>query len=432
MATILKSTKKERIGWYIYDWANSAFSTTVVTVFMGPYLSQIASNAATDGYVYPFGIKVFVEALYPYIVSLSVALQVLLLPFIGAIIDQYGYKKQMLAFFAILGSLATISLFNLQGTNYIYGSLVFLVANLSFGASMVAYNSFLADIAEEKWRDKVSSIGWGVGYLGGGLLLLINLIIFSNAESLFSGNPKEMAIRISIASAGVWWLLFSFFPLYRLKNSNSENRPEKKNLLANLNQLIRTIRGLKHNKNILFFILAFIFYNEGVQAVVVMAAQFAQRELGISSETIIVAILMVQFVAFLGAISFINVAREIGSQRTIYLLIGIWITAIFFAYFFLDTVEEFFLLGALIALGMGGIQSLSRSLFSKLVPQNRQGEFFGIYELSEKGSSLLGPMAFALAMEFTHSYRFGILSLAIFFVIGIVFLRFVKTNESAT
>lgn len=430
MSTILKSTKKERIGWYLYDWANSAFSTTVVTVFMGPYLSQVASNAAVDGYVYPFGIKVFVEALYPYIVSISVAFQVLLLPFIGAVIDQYGYKKQMLALFAIIGSLATIALFNLQGSNYIYGSIMFLIANLSFGASMVAYNSFLADIAEEKWRDKVSSIGWGIGYLGGGLLLLINLIMFSYADSLFSGNPKEMAVRVSLASAGVWWLLFSFFPLHRLKNRQLVNSPEKKNLFSNLNQLIRTIKGLKHNKNILYFILAFLFYNEGVQAVVVMSAQFAQRELGLSSDTVIIAILMVQFVAFFGALSFVNVAREMGAKQTIFMLIGLWIAAILFAYFFLDTVEEFFLLGALIALGMGGIQSLSRSLFSKLVPHSRQGEFFGIYELSEKGSSLLGPMAFALAMEFTHSYRFGILSLAIFFIIGFIFLKFVKTNES--
>lgn len=431
MAEIVKSTKKERLGWYIYDWANSAFSTTVVTVFIGPYLTSVAANASVDGYVYPLGIKVFVESFYPFLISLSVALQLLLLPIIGALVDHLNIKKQLLGIFTLIGSLATMALFYLQGNNYLFGGLMFLIANICFGAAMVVYNSFLIELAEDKWRDKVSSIGWGIGYLGGGLLLLINLLIFNFADSLFPTNPQEMAIRVALASAGVWWMLFSIFPMLWLKNHKIDEFPiEPKKIILSIGKLKETMKDLKNHKNALLFLLAFIFYNDGVQAVIVMSAQFAQREIKLSSDIIISAILMVQFMAFLGALLFDYVSRPLGSKSTIYILIFIWCLAVIFAYFFLDTAEEFFILAGVIAIGMGGIQALSRSLYSKLIPPDKQGEYFSIYELSEKGSSLLGPMAFGIAMEFTHSYRFGILSLIIFFIIGFIILRKVKFTKA--
>ncbi|NTW04284.1 MAG: MFS transporter, partial [Oscillochloris sp.] len=187
--------RREQISWYFYDWANSAFSTTVVTLFLGPYLEGIA-NAAADqrGLVYPLGIPVAAGAFYPYTVSISVLLQVLFLPILGAIADYSNIKKQLLGIFAYIGAFATIGLFFLEGTNYLLGGGLFLVANLAFGAAMVFYNAYLPDIASPDRRNTVSSQGWAVGYLGGGLLLVLNLMLFLNAESF--GLSEGMAVRI--------------------------------------------------------------------------------------------------------------------------------------------------------------------------------------------------------------------------------------------
>ena len=428
MSEISKSTKRERLGWYLYDWANSAFSTTVVTVFIGPYLSTIATNAAdAGGNIYPLGIKIFSESYYPYLISLSVFLQLIILPFIGAIADQLNIKKQLLGLFTLFGSAATIALFNLEGTNYLFGGAMFVIANVFFGASMVVYNSFLSELAETEWRDQVSSVGWGIGYLGGGILLLINLIIFSNAKILFSENPETMAVRVCLASAGVWWALFSIFPMLWLKNHSLEELPPTASpLIMSFKKLKATVKDLKNQRNALLFLLAFIFYNDGVQAVITLSAQFGQRELGLSSDILVTAILMVQFVAFLGALLFKYIAKPFGSKTTIMLLIIIWTFAVYFAYSILNSAEEFFILAAIIALGLGGIQALSRSMYSRIIPPESTAEYFSIYELSEKGSSLLGPLAFAIAMQYTHSYRLGILSLVIFFVIGFILLIKVK------
>ncbi len=415
----------------MYDWANSAFSTTVITVFMGPFLTSIASSASINGYIYPFGIKIYADSLFPYVISLSVAFQFLLLPIVGAISDNSNYKKQLLIIFTLIGSLSTMSLYFLTGDNYLFGSFILLIANICFGASMVVYNSYLSQIAEIEYRDKVSSIGWGIGYLGGGLLLFFNLLLFNYAGSIFKNMPNDIAIRISLTSAGVWWLLFSIFPFLWLKNNNISNIQisQKLNVKQSLKKLKLTILDLKNHKNALLFLLAFIFYNDGVQAVIVMSAQFAQREIGLNTDTIIIAILMVQFMAFIGAILFNYISKPIGSKLSILILIVLWCISVIFAYLYLDNAVKFFILAGVIAIGMGGIQALSRSMYSKLIPQDKQGEYFSIYELSEKGSSLLGPLAFAIAMDLTHSYRLGILSLSVFFIIGFILLYNVKYEE---
>jgi UMF1 family MFS transporter len=430
MSKINRSERKERIGWYLYDWANSAFSTTVVTVFMGPYLSSLAAKAAdASGFVYPLGIQVFSESVYPYAISISVLFQLLFLPFIGAMADLHGMKRQLLVFFAYFGSAATVSMLGLTGDMYLLGAFLFILANLCFGASMVVYNSFLSDIAEREHRDQVSSIGWGIGYLGGGLLLLINLLIFSNAKNLFAENPESTAVRVCLASAGIWWALFSFFPAFLLKNRKVIEIKFTSPAASSWSKLKNTIKELKHEKNALLFLLAFIFYNDGVQAVITLSAQFAQRELGLSSSLLVQAILMVQFVAFGGAFLFKYIAKPLGAKSTIIALIVVWSLVTYYAYSYLNNAQEFFILAAVIGAGMGGIQALSRSMYSRIIPEGKEAEYFSIYELSEKGSSLLGPLAFALAMQFTKSYRVGILSLIIFFVLGFFLLIKVKDKE---
>ena len=226
----MQSTRKERTSWYLYDWAVSAFTTTVLTVFLGPYLTGIAENAAgTDGYINILGISSRAGSFFSYVVSISVILQVLILPIFGAIADYTNKKKLLLGIFAYIGSFATMSLFFLEGQDYLFGGIIFIIANLSFGVSMVMYNAFLGELAEKDKRDAVSSIGWGIGYLGGGILLAINLLLFINHELLAenlqisAGDAKALAVRINICSAGLWWAVFTIFPMIYLK----VRKPEK-------------------------------------------------------------------------------------------------------------------------------------------------------------------------------------------------------------
>ncbi|NTU85486.1 MAG: MFS transporter, partial [Chloroflexales bacterium] len=207
--------RREQIGWYFYDWANSAFSTTVVTVFLGPYLTGVARAAAdSNGLVYPLGIPVAAGAFFPYMVSLSVLLQVFFLPILGAIADYSHAKKFLMGLFAYIGAGATLGMYFIQGERYLLGGILFLVANLAFGASVVFYHAFLPEIASPDRRDAVSSQGWAMGYLGGGLLLLANLLLYNSRDAL--GIPTGVAVRISLASAGLWWALFTIIPLRAL------------------------------------------------------------------------------------------------------------------------------------------------------------------------------------------------------------------------
>src|SRR5262245_17725620 len=217
------TNRGERVGWYFYDWANSAFYTTVITVFLGPYLTEVAKAAAdANGFVYPLGIKVAAGSFYPYIVSLSVLLQVFVLPVLGAFADYSHVKKQLLGVFAYVGAFATMALYFLHGDRYLLGGILFLVANLSFGASVVVYNAFLNDIAAPEARDEVSSKGFAVGYIGGGLLLAVNLVLFSRADSF--GLTTAHAVRISLCSAGAWWALFTLIPMATLRRRGAVNQ----------------------------------------------------------------------------------------------------------------------------------------------------------------------------------------------------------------
>jgi UMF1 family MFS transporter len=202
----------EQVSWYFYDWANSAFSTTVVAVFMGPYLTSVTRAAAdAEGFVHPLGIAIRADAFFPFVVSLSVLLQVLILPVIGAIADYTHLKKRIMGVFAYIGAFATMGLYFVNGDNYLFGGLLFLIANLSFGAAMVCYNAFLPEVATPDERDRVSSVGWAFGYLGGGLLLAVNLVFYTLRDSL--GVSTTDAVRISLASAGIWWALFTLIPV---------------------------------------------------------------------------------------------------------------------------------------------------------------------------------------------------------------------------
>jgi len=415
------SRRRERRGWYWYDWANSVFTTSVVTVFLGPYLTDVAETAAggPDGTLRPLGIPIDPDSLFPYVVSLSVLLQVLVLPVVGAVADRTQRKRTLLGVFAYVGALATAALALVENGRYLLGAGLFLVANVAFGAAFVISNSFLPEIAGPDERDAVSSRGWAFGYLGGGLLLALNLALFLQADSL--GLSDGEAVRICLLSAGVWWAGFTVIPLRRLRQHQPAQGSERGAgaLTAGFRQLGVTLRSLRGYPQTLLFLVGFLLYNDGIQTVIALSAQYGDRELGLSQTVLISTILLVQFVAFGGALALGRVALRYGAKRTVLASLAVWIVVLCAAFSLQrGSAAQFYALGAAIGVVLGGTQALSRSLFAQMVPRGKEAEYFGLYEISDKGTSWLGTFLFGLALQLTDSYRIAIVSLVVFFVAG--------------
>lgn len=424
-----------RRSWYVYDWANSAFSTTVLTVFLGPYLTTVAEDAADPaGFVHPFGVPVRAGSLFPYAVSLSVAVSVLLMPLVGAIADRTQRKRELLGLFAYAGAVATMCLYFVRDEAYLTGALLFVVANVAFCVALVVYNSMLPDVAAPAERDSVSSRGWAAGYLGGGLLLAANLVLFSGHESF--GLTEGEAARISLFSAGAWWALFTLVPMAGLRRLRRPVPPAPAGvsvLGAGFRQLRTTLREVRGYPLTLLFLAAYLLYNDGVQTVIALASVYGEKELGLSTDTLIVAILMVQFLAFFGALALGRTARAVGAKRTILGSLVAWILVLVLGYFLPDRAPVlFFALAALIGFVLGGSQALSRSLYSLMIPAGREAEFFSLYEVSDRGTSWLGPLVFGLTYQVTGSYRTAILTLVAFFVAGFLLLLRVPVRAAVT
>jgi UMF1 family MFS transporter len=440
-AAVPASTRRERTGWYFYDWANSAFSTTVITVFLGPFLTSVTEQAAgcplgaddCTGRVHPLGITVAAGSYYPYLVSLSVLLTVFVLPVMGAIADRTPRKKPLLAVTAFIAAGATVAMAFVTGDRYLLGGVLFLIANISGGASIVVYNSFLPQLAGPDDRDKVSSRGWALGYLGGGLLLLLNLIAVM-LLSVDGDDRRTLDIaRWCIVSAGLWWAAFTLVPLAWLREHPGAAATTAKGnvLLDGFRQLGHTIRSLRAYPLTLYFLLAYLIYNDGIQTVIALASQYGTEELKLGQSTLIITILLVQFLAFGGALLLGALATRIGARKTIVISLALWLLVVVAAYFLpAGQPVPFMILGLAIGLVLGGSQALSRSLFSQLIPTGREGEYYGFYEISDKGTSWLGPLAFGLVFQLTNSYRIGIVSLVIFFVAGGILLATVPIRRA--
>jgi len=421
---------REQRGWYLYDWANSAFFTTVVALFLGPYLTSLAKAAAdAQGYVHPLGLNIDARSYWSYMVSLSVGLQVLVLPLAGAIADFGRRKKECLAAAAYVGSAATVLMFFLQGANYLWGGLLFLIANVSMGASVVVYNSFLPEIAPPEDRDNVSSKGWAIGYAGGGLLLALNLLLYTRAESF--GITEAMAVRISLASAGAWCALFTIPTLLALRNRGpARPLPPGQSLLgAGARQLRHTVADIRRFPETLRFLIGYLLYNDAIQAVLSLATQFGNDELKIPLSQLTLAFLMSQFVGIAGALAFNALAVRMGAKRAIAVSLVIWTGVLIYVYGFVHTTGEFFVAVAWVAVAMGGSQALSRSLFAQFIPTGKEAEYFGVYEITDKGTSWLCPLMFGLVLQFTRSYRTAILSLIVFFAAGLIVLVRVNVEK---
>ncbi|MEU0283806.1 MFS transporter [Streptomyces sp. NPDC088147] len=421
--------RREQRGWYFYDFACSVYSTSVLTVFLGPYLTSVAKAAAdADGFVRPLGIPIRAGSVFAYTVSLSIVVAVVVMPLVGAAADRSGRKKPLLALAAYLGAGATAGMFFLDGDRYLLGALLLIVANASLAVSMVLYNAYLPQIAGPEERDAVSSRGWAFGYTSGALVLVLNLVLYTGHDTF--GVSESTAVRICLASAGVWWGAFTLIPLRRLRDRRVV-RDGTGAVGTGWRQLIATLRDMRRHPLTLSFLLAYLLYNDGIQTVISQASVYGSEELGLDQTTLITAVLLVQILAVAGALGMGRMARSYGAKRTILGSLAVW-TLILGAGYFLPSGAPvaFYALAAAIGLVLGGSQALSRSLFSHLVPSGKEAEYFSAYEMSDRGLSWLGPLVFGLAFQLTGSYRDAIISLVIFFVLGFVLLARVPVRRA--
>jgi UMF1 family MFS transporter len=430
--------RREIFGWSMYDWANSGFHVIVITVMSGPYLTALAQrDVGENGVVLELGpLLVTARSFYPFCIGLSVLLQVFFLPMLGAIADYTNLKKRLMAFFCYAGSAAACLMFFVTDSRYLLGGLLLVAANLCFGASLVLYNAFLNEITTDDRRDSVSSRGYALGYLGGGVLLLANLVLLQNAPAL--GIDEGLAVRLSFLSAGLWWAGFSIVTFLRLQSRDAATPlPAGRSLLsAGLGELAASVRALRRLPHTLRYLAAYMLFNDGIQTMIAMASLFLSQELFVArglpadQSFLIGLILMIQFVAFFGARLFEAVAAFIGTKQAILISLIVWTATIVYAYGWLQTTTQAWMMGAVIATVLGGSQALSRSLYSRMIPRGRESSFYSVYEIAERGTSWIGPIVFGLVAAATNSYRQAILSLIVLFVGGMIVLILTDTERA--
>jgi len=419
-------TKKQAwFGWCMYDWANSAFATVVLSAVLPVYFVALVPVDGARISIFSFSRTLPATALWGYAVSCSMLIVAVTSPYLGSIADRLNAHRKFLFAYCLLGVLATSLLFFATPGRYLLASLLFIVANIGFAGGNVFYNAFLPKLAANHEMDRLSSRGFAYGYIGGGIALLIVFGLIQGYASL--GFPdKGAASRAGFLLTGTWWLLFAF-PTYKyLRIPAGPVMPDR--LHRGIRGYFRIFAEIKKYPSLLLFLIAFLFYNDGIQTIIVVAAIFAREELGLTQGTILSCFLMIQFVAMPGTLLFGRLAEIFSAKRSLYLALFFFILVTIYAYF-MNKAWEFWLLGFVIAIILGGSQAVSRSFFSNLIPEGRHAEFFGFYAISAKFASVLGPFVFAFIVDITGSARLSILALTFFFVIGMLILSLVKGEK---
>jgi UMF1 family MFS transporter len=422
---------RQQKAWNWYDWANSAFYTSVLSVLFAPYLITVAGRAAgcsdpdetCSRTVDVLGLHLAAGALPSYLISFATIASAFVLPVVGAFVDRSGRKKWHMGGYAFAGSLFAALLFFVKGESWQLGAVAVVISSILGGCSLVAYYAILVDISTESERDRASSRGWAWGYLGGGLLLLVNLAAFTLHDGL--GLTEAMAVRLSLLSAALWWAGFTLIPLIRLPDYPAHNVvPEQGSVLRrSFGQLFTTLRELRGYPMTLTFLLAYLFYNDGIQTVIYAASTYGSKQLELDQDVLIATILLIQFVAWGGALWFGRLASRYGAYRSILGGTFAWMVIVVVALLLpAHNVALFLALAVAIGVVLGGTQALSRSFFSLLIPRGREGEYFSLYGAAERGTSWFGTLLFGVVFQVTGSYRPAILALIVFFVLGAFFL----------
>jgi MFS transporter, UMF1 family len=414
-------------GWAFFDWANSAYALVItVAIFPGYFLEL------TNDTVNVLGLRMSDSTLYAWSIALAYLVIAALSPILSGIADYGGRKKVFLRFFTLLGSLACISLLFFTGMPTLWVGVVgFILATIGFAGGIVFYNSFLPIIATEDRYDDVSAKGFSYGFIGSVILLIVNLVVIMN-YGWFGFSDGLRAVPTAFVMVGLWWIGFAQIPLRRLP----EDRPARpvENLLGKGYQEIRKAwRNLRQDSNTLRFLVAFFCYNAGVQAVLFLASTFAEKELKFSSTGLIFLVLTLQIVAIGGATLFAKVSGRKGNKFSLLVMLVIW-TVICVIGYFVQTGADFYLLAAAVGLVMGGIQSLSRSTYAKLLPENTPdtASYFSFYDVMDKLSTVAGTFVFGFVEQITGGMRNSVMALAVFFLASLAVLSVVKIKRMAT
>ncbi len=424
--------KKEISAWTFYDWANSAYSIIITSAIFPAYYTSIVPNKINF-----FGATIEKTALASYTISFSFLLIAFLSPLLSVFADRQGNKKKYLKFFCYLGSISCMLLFFFikkdNEVNIYYGLFFSMLASVGYCGSIVFYNAYLPEIASKKNQDKVSANGFSMGYVGSVLLMMFCLafIILNDTNKWMAA---DLPARISFVLVGIWWLSFAQIPFTVLKDKNKiiENNTND----INYNTIFKTFKNILTQKNIKHFLLSFFFYNMGVQTVMYMATYFASDELKMETTQLITVVLIIQLVAIGGAFLFSKLSAKIGNIPVLLLLISIWI-GICIASYFVKNIIAFYELAFVVGLVMGGIQSLSRSTYSKLLNEIEDtSTYFSLYDVSEKMGIVIGTLTYGIIAQFLGGLRNASLALSIYFLIGFMLLLFlhlkIKKNNYET
>ena len=430
--------RAEQRAWYWYDWANSGYYTTVVTVLFAPYIIGVAEQAAEDagsGRVSLLGLSVAPGALPSYLITVTTLLSAVLLPLLGPVVDRVVRKRLLLGGLAWVGAAFASLLWFATDGNWQIGAIALVGANLAFAGSIVVQDSILPLISSTERRDAVSSRGWAFGYLGGGLLLLLNLIVVTQAETF--GLTEGGAARIGMLSAAIWWAGFTIIPVVRLRDHAPieqlpASAPGAQGGLVgqSFGQLARTLKDMPKYPMALTFLIAYLFFNDGIQTVIASASTYGSEELDFGQSVLIATILLVQFVAFAGALIFGRLAASIGAKHAILIGLGIWGVIVTVALVIpAGALVPFLGLAVAIGIVLGGCQALARSYYSVLIPVGREAEYFAFYHAADRGTSWLGTLTFGVVFQITGSYRPAMFALIAFFGIGALLLSRVDTER---
>lgn len=412
------SRRKAWFSWCLYDWANSAYATVILAAVLPVYFVSLVPVEGARLSLFGWTHNMPASALWGYAVSLSMLLVAISAPFLGAHADRSASRRHWLIFFCLIGSVATALLFLASSGRYLLAAGLFVIANTGFAAGNIFYNAFLPALAEGNDVDRLSARGFASGYIGGGLVLLV-VFVMIQFHGVFGFSDAGAASRAGFLLTGLWWLLFSLPMFHYVREDVFVHEPQP--MLQGFRAYVKTFAEIRRYRDLLLFLVAFLFYNDGIQTIIVVSAIFGREELGLSQGTILGAFLMIQFVAMPGSLLFGRLAERFGPKKSVlaslFLFAGVTIYA-----FFMAAAYEFWILGFVVALILGGSQAISRSLFASLIPTGKSAEFFGFYAISGKFASIFGPMIFALIADLTGSTRHAILALIVFFVVGIVLL----------
>lgn len=420
-----KNDKKTINAWVLYDWANSVYPLVITSTIFPIYYAAVTSLPGTDK-VHFLGMDIVNTALYSYALSFSFLIIAAVSPLLSAIADYSGNKKSFMRFFCYLGAISCSALyFFIPGMLWV-GILGFMFASIGYSGSIVFYNAYLPEIADPSEQDKVSARGFAMGYIGSSILLILNLLMVQH-PGWFGIPPGTMAARISFLLVGLWWILFSGITFRYLPGNTGGRKVQSSIVLRGYRELLGVWRELKHTRVLKRFLLSFFIYNMGVQTVMNVAALFGTKVLKLESTQLITTILIIQFVAVGGAYLFSALSKLLGNITALSISVFTWIGVCVAAYYVEDA-RGFYILAFMVGIVMGGIQSLSRSTYSKLLPAGtaNPASYFSFFDVCDKLGYFFGIASFGLIEDFTGNMRNSIIALIVFFLAGLFFLIKIK------